>query len=406
MVFAFLKPTMSDIHMNPISIPAARRRIAIMILLCIAGLAVSGELLRVHYRTHTDPAFHSLCAVNDAVNCETVALSPWSVAGGIPVCIWGLIGYSALLALLLWSLRQPEERSVPAVALAVTLAFLAVSAALAWISFTIIDSLCLLCMTTYAINLALAGISVSRVARRDTGLWQLVLGDLGVVRSGLMFWTILTVLAVGALAAVRMALPTWWDSSRDEAAGQADAVREGETAHFVGAAEPQLTIVEYSDYQCPFCRIAHRRVRQMLKAHADRVRLVHRQFPLDDACNPLVKRRFHPFACHFALAAECAGEQGRFWQMNDALFGAHDTRKSEDIDVFAMAADIGVDVERFRSCMQDPATRARLREDIDKGLALGLTGTPTFVVDDKPLRKALSPELIESLLQERSRRTP
>ncbi len=397
---------MNDIHMNSISVPVPRRRIAIMILLCVAGLVVSGELLLVHYRTHTDPAFHSLCAVNDAVNCETVALSPWSVALGIPVCIWGLIGYSTLLALLLWSIRQPEERSMPAATLAVTLAFLAVSAALAWISFTIIDSLCLLCMTTYAVNLAMTGISVSRVALRDDGLWTLVRRDLGVVRSGPLFWTILAVTAVAALVTVRVSLPTWWDSSGDQATGQADAVREGETAHFVGAADALLTIVEYSDYQCPFCRIAHRRVRRLLESHGDRVKLIHRQFPLDDACNPLVKRRFHPFACHFALAAECAGEQGRFWQMNDALFGAHDTHKSEDIDVFAMAADIGVDVERFRTCMQDPATRARLREDIDKGLALGLTGTPTFVVDDKPLRKALSAELIESLLSERSRKAP
>jgi len=98
-----------------------------------------------------------------------------------------------------------------------------------------------------------------------------------------------------------------------------------------GAARPALTVVEYSDYQCPHCRRGHDELRGLVREHPERVRLVHRDYPLDHHCNDLLKRPFHPQACRYAVLAHCAGEQGRFWEANDVLYSLGRRRASSSM---------------------------------------------------------------------------
>jgi protein-disulfide isomerase len=137
----------------------------------------------------------------------------------------------------------------------------------------------------------------------------------------------------------------------------------------LGRRDAKVTVVEFSDFQCPYCSRAVPAVRDVEKEFKDDVRVVWKHLPLP----------FHPQAMSAALAAEAARRQGKFWQMHDALFA---TQQSLSEGAFVKAArELGLDVERFERSMRDPATRQRVEEDGKAAAAAGVTGTPTFVVN-------------------------
>jgi protein-disulfide isomerase len=117
------------------------------------------------------------------------------------------------------------------------------------------------------------------------------------------------------------------------------------------------------------------------------VSLVFRHFPLDTSCNTLVSRSLHPDACLAACAAECAGAQGRFWEYHDVLFENHDDLERDDL--FRYAREMRLDVPAFRSCLDDPATRARIGEDVQAGARAGVASTPTLFINGRAVEGAL-----------------
>jgi protein-disulfide isomerase len=129
----------------------------------------------------------------------------------------------------------------------------------------------------------------------------------------------------------------------------------------------RVTVVEFSDFQCPFCARAVPAVRAL---DADRkVRLVWKHLPLP----------FHPSAMPAALAAEAAREQGRFWEMHDKLFS--DQSRLSEATYLRYASELGLDLKRFEEALTSPRLRARVQEDLATARAAGITGTPTFLVD-------------------------
>jgi protein-disulfide isomerase len=196
---------------------------------------------------------------------------------------------------------------------------------------------------------------------------------------------LLLVGAAGALAllSLQLAITPYW-----QAAGWSDLpeLPQGEDEdghHWIGAEEPRVTVVEFSDYECPHCRKAHKDARLLAAEFPGEVRVVHRHLPLDRGCHPGLSREFHRHACRFAIAAECAGEQQRFWEMNDALFAIQDTVRSTDVSVVELAVRLGLDRSRFQECMDTSRGRKRVARDLDAALARRLNSTPTFLIGNK-----------------------
>ena len=121
------------------------------------------------------------------------------------------------------------------------------------------------------------------------------------------------------------------------------------------------------------------------------LRLVHRHLPLDKACNPMVNRPFHLHACLYAKLAVCAGEQGRFWHANDYLF-AHG-REPNPVTPEVMAEAVGLDGEKLSECLERRGS-GMIRSDIEAGVRLGITGTPTFQVDGQLYVGQLPPQVL------------
>jgi protein-disulfide isomerase len=140
--------------------------------------------------------------------------------------------------------------------------------------------------------------------------------------------------------------------------------------HIRGPMDAPVTLVEYGDYQCPYCGMAHPIVNAVREAMGPDLRFVFRNFPLTT---------IHPFAEGAAEAAEAAGAQGRFWEMHDWLFEHQDSLAPDDL--VAAAAKLRLDVDRFTADLVEHRFAPRVREDFMSGVRSGVNGTPTFFIN-------------------------
>jgi protein-disulfide isomerase len=155
---------------------------------------------------------------------------------------------------------------------------------------------------------------------------------------------------------------------------QAPRVRVASAGHpSVGVSSAPITIVEFSDFQCPFCRAAESSLKQVRQKYGDEIRLVYMDFPLG----------FHPHAMDAARAARCAADQDKFWQFHDALF--RDQKKLDPDNLRQTAANVGLDRNKFNACFTEDKHDAGIRQDMAEGNSLGVTGTPTFFINGREL---------------------
>jgi protein-disulfide isomerase len=149
------------------------------------------------------------------------------------------------------------------------------------------------------------------------------------------------------------------------------ALAVGERDHIQGPATAPVTLVEYGDYECPYCRAAEPIVQELQQLLGDQLRYVFRHFPLTAS---------HPHAQQAAEVAEAAAVQGRFFEMHAALF--ENQEALEEDHLMQYAADLGLDTALIRRALGAHSYAGRVREDFKSGLSSGARGTPTFYLDD------------------------
>jgi len=140
--------------------------------------------------------------------------------------------------------------------------------------------------------------------------------------------------------------------------------------HVRGPADAPVTVIEYGDYECPFCRGAARDVQRMLDLYPDSIRFVFRNFPIP---------QLHPHAEQAAEAAEAAAAQGKFWGMYERLL-----RPSSLLDLDSLlgyAREVGLDIDRFAKEVTSNAYAAKIEHDVREGFQNGVNATPKFYVD-------------------------
>lgn len=352
---------------------------SLLLVFALAGLGVSGWLAFSHYRIFTDITYHSFCAISQALNCDTVSQSPYALLLSVPVAVWALVGYSFLGMLVLMSKRQPSQGHLSGPALLLTsFGFVIYSLILAYISSVQIKSYCLMCIALYGINFALLLLSWSFVRpRRYLGLVVLLRQD---VKTLLQGWNGRLLLgSFGVLAAGLIAFfPAYWHY---EFPPLENNLPQGITADghpYLGAPHPVLEIVEFADYQCFQCKKMHYLLRRLIAAYPNQIRLVHRHFPMDHQFNPLLQEPFYVGSGVMALMALYAADHGRFWPMNDALY--HADRSRGRLDIGALLEQAGIS-NANPSDIYAQVYREQLWKDLRAGLELGITGTPTYLID-------------------------
>jgi protein-disulfide isomerase len=158
--------------------------------------------------------------------------------------------------------------------------------------------------------------------------------------------------------------------------------------HRRGPARAAVTLVEYGDFECPFCRQAFHVLRDIEDRFQDDVRFVYRQFPLTE---------IHPLALIAAEASEAAGDQGRFWEMHDTLFQNQPSFQPEEL--IAYASRLGLDVDAFTEDVMALRHRDRIREDFMGGVRSGVNGTPSLFINGELFNAPIDERLVARAIE-------
>jgi protein-disulfide isomerase len=159
--------------------------------------------------------------------------------------------------------------------------------------------------------------------------------------------------------------------------------------HTQGPADAVVTLLEYGDYECPYCGAAYPIVKEIQNRMGDRLQFVFRNFPITTS---------HPHAEQAAEAAEAAATQGRFWEMHDVLY--ENQRRLTDADLRTYAAQVGLDLEAFTRDLADHVHATRVREDFMSGVRSGVNGTPTFYINGHRYDDSYQLEILLAALEE------
>ena len=168
------------------------------------------------------------------------------------------------------------------------------------------------------------------------------------------------------------------------AGGQLPALPMPDRDHIQGPTDAPVKLLEYGDYECPYCGAAYPVVKEIQKRLGKRLCFAFRNFPLSNS---------HPHAAHAAETAEAAGAQGRFWEMHDLLYENQEALEDEDLARYAAA--LKLDVKRLMNDVASGAQAGRVREDFRSGARNGVNGTPTFFING--VRYDGAPEVDELL---------
>lgn len=358
---------------------------AILILfgLVTAGFSISLYLTYVHRRIQRDGDWASFCDFGPSMSCDVVVSSGFGVLLGAPLALYAAWFYFVLGGILLVSFRK--ERGFPrSPASFMTIGggvASAVSLILAVISLVWIRSFCMLCGALYIINVAL--FVFGRRALRSTGedLRTAVSAERRNSRRHP-----LSTAAFAAGACVLLMLIPWTH--------RAAATQRFELCDVL--AEPGMqapyTLEIYSAFQCPHCRTLDLRLRRLRGRSA--LRLIRRHYPFDTACNARLSRSPHAGGCLQALAAICAGEQGRYEDVSDRLF---DEQRTDAAGLIALATSLNLDSARFESCLSAERSREELASSIQTGNEGEIRRIPTIFINGRRLTGNLADEEIACL---------
>lgn len=157
----------------------------------------------------------------------------------------------------------------------------------------------------------------------------------------------------------------------------------------LGPDDAKIVIVEYTDFQCPFCQRHQEGTRKnLLKKYEGKIQLVYKHFPLQE---------IHPMAMLSAIAAQCAKREGKFWEVEEVFF--KNSKKLDKELIVTIGKSVGLG-DAYANCIENKTTRAEVEKDIEDGVESGVSGTPTFLVNGKILKGALPLEAFDTAIAE------
>lgn len=368
-------------------------------LIGLVGLFDAIYLSWSHYNVYTDIDYRSFCAISKAINCDTVSQSPYSVFLGIPIPVWGILGYAIVLLLLFnaWRHRNSARKAFWPSLFFVSLLYALNSIFLAVISAVVIHSHCIMCILSHAVNFGLLFFSWLIYRRfENQSIFAGLIDDLKHFRRHRRPWGVaLIVLGLGVVGLI-LFFPAYWEIVLKTPDAPLNHGVTSEGYPWIGAEAPEFVITEFSDYQCFQCKKMHYFLRHLIVKHHDRLRLVHRHFPMDQRFNPLVVEPYHPGSGQMAMMALYAQEKDMFWKINDLLFDL--AAKKKDFNTATVAEEMNITSGELVAALNNQYIRLRLKHDIAVGIAEGVTGTPGFVIDGNIYTGTIPREILKTML--------
>ena len=355
-------------------------KISVLNLLALAGFSVSIFLTYHFYQVRNGTSgFKSYCNIAGQMNCDVVAASSYAeIFRGLPVSTLGAGWYLAffLISIVAHNLFWRKEAIRACFAMAAVSTLIAVPYFL--LMAVTLKTFCLLCLVLDGIGLAslLTTLTLKPelpfLKNLDLSKWKIFL----LITAGSIAATTLGCKSMDGGTLSRAETKEYVDSILNSSAV---AVKTDSAYPSLGPATAPITIVEYSDFQCPYCRIGAYAVHSAMNSHLGQVRVEFRNFPLDQACNPEVHQTAHPVACEAARVAICADKQGKFEEVYNELFDKQATfAPGRPLE---LAQGIGLNRTALEACTAAPETAMLVNRDILEAVTLGVKSTPTFFVN-------------------------
>lgn len=331
----------------------------------------------------------AICDVNEIIGCTKINSSDASELFGLPVTLFGVAFYIGLaLASMGSQARTPKFDQINGLFAMGSLAF---SAYLGWEAKKI-GIFCPMCITIYACNALLLWSAFKGMRENGTTLF----GGIDKIFGSGSLWLITATFAFITL----IGASSWESRQKADPIAIAENRGEGEkldsdtlrklykapdgpitldgTEPLLGNLGAPITIVEFADYGCPHCAQAAPALKELIHNNRD-VKLYFKAFPLSGACNPVIGNPEQGIErCKAAMAAECAGDQGKYYEMSSVLFKSLDYRT--DADLQFMAGQIELDVDAWTQCMQSQAAIEAVQADAMAGAQARVAGTPAMFV--------------------------
>jgi len=201
---------------------------------------------------------------------------------------------------------------------------------------------------------------------------------------GVLVLCIVALLLIFLIASVFYVINKVKEIKLEESQKSVSAEREAYQAAIIGGGNyssgtsaPQITIVEFSDFACPFCQQSSNVIKKITEQYKDKVKFVYRDYPL------------HDNSIELALSARCAGEQGKFWEFHDLLFVNQDKLTASGAELntslLTIAESLKINTEQFNSCIETKKYYTQIKRDFDDGEKLQIEGTPTWFINNYPL---------------------
>ncbi len=377
------------------------------------GFILGAVALSIHFdAAGSQSAFGRFCHVSAELSCDAVLGSSWAKFLGIPVAGWAALAFltSGVLAWSLGTSAARERARRARMLLAVAVAMTVVAAYFLIVSVAAIGVGCPICLSMDATIVAHLAVVVALVRSLPAA------GAAGTVAGWAGGGAMAGVLAAVVLYLAQTAgggLPTGPLSIADirRADPRFYAYYVSQPVVAIEGIEPAddptttLTVVEFSDFECPHCRRAFFDLEQVIAHSGDGVRLVHRNFPLSRACNDALEYEGHEHACSAALASICAERQGRGPEYERLLFANQPNLKRAEL--LAYAGTIALDVKALEVCLDSPEAKARLASDIKAARAAGVESTPTLFFNGRRVQGGFQNlrQYLYALEIERARRT-
>jgi protein-disulfide isomerase/uncharacterized membrane protein len=384
---------------------ATRRWRVTALLLILLGLAVSAYLL---FRTFQLLADRSLtggdvCSVAFGVSCDALLLSDSSWRLGVPLAGWGVVYYSALLALALlrWLIGAKFHADADMAAF-----FMACLGALGSIALSALilsgqAALCPLCLVVHATNLLLVMV-LKRITQRP--LRELVAGAGNALRfafggapgspdapwklSALLNALLVSLLVYQWLYVEARLLRSQTQPPLDpaelvrnyEAAPRHDLTFDDDDPRW-GPVDAPAQLVVFSSFQCPGCRQFAAELPALREQFSGTLSIVFQNYPLSTTCNARMPSDRHPRSCQAAWAAQAAAAQGKFWPFHDGLFSLG--TQADDESIAQVAREIGLDLPRFEADRESPETLAQVADDVELGSRVAIDATPAVYLNGR-----------------------
>ena len=200
---------------------------------------------------------------------------------------------------------------------------------------------------------------------------------------------VLTAVLVVAVIIASFWLGTVWPEQVSPSGKPAAGVSVAGAEPFLGGKDAKLTILTYSDFQCPYCSRVVPTIHEIATAYGDQVKIVFRNFPLS----------FHQFAQKAAEASECANVQGKFWEMHDIMFKNQGALTVDNLKAYA--GQVGLDQAKFDACLDNGDMKAEVTKDFEAGTSSGVQGTPAFFIGDELVSGALPFDQFKAIIDKK-----